>query len=130
LPEPNDGVDAVFDVSNNGNNTTYKGNMEVLKTALTSFLSQFEAVEMWSDCLAYDWVLFNNIFGTAFDVPSNVYYIPYDLCTLLALAGVDPDINREEFAEIKEGFKKHNALWDAKVIMACYYKAHNLLHPH
>jgi hypothetical protein len=91
-------------------------------------LSQFENVEMWSDCLAYDWVLFNDIFGTAFDIPKNVYYIPFDICTLFKIKGIDPDINREDFAKdilMKECFKvgqKHNALWDATVIKACYEK--------
>ena len=79
-------------------------------------------LEMWSDCLAYDWVLFNDIFGTAFDIPKNVYYIPFDICTLFKLKGIDPDINREEFSQLTltEEAVKHNALWDAKVIKACY----------
>ena len=77
-------------------------------------------IEMWSDCLAYDWVLFNDIFGHAFNIPDNVYYIPFDICTLLKIKGIDPDINREHFAGI-EG-TKHNALHDAKVIKLCYEK--------
>ena len=91
---------------------------------------------MWSDCLAYDWVLFNNIFGHAFNIPKNVYYIPMDLCTLLELKGINPDILREElacienmkmpngkFTEKKEDIPKHNALWDAIVIKECYKNA-------
>lgn len=80
-----------------------------------------QKLEMWSDCLAYDWVLFCDLFGGAFSVPECVYYIPFDLATLLKLKGVDPDINREEFAVLTGG-DKHNALWDAKVIKACYEK--------
>lgn len=34
----------------------------------------------------------------------------------------DTDINREEFAAMKDSSQKHNALWDAKVIKACYEK--------
>lgn len=79
-----------------------------------------ETFEMWSDCLAYDWVLFNDLFGHAFNIPKNVYYIPFDICTLMKIKGVDPDINREEFAGIPG--KKHNALHDALVIKACYEK--------
>jgi len=75
---------------------------------------------MWSDCLAYDWVLFNDLFGHAFNIPKNVYYIPFDICTLFKLKGIDPDINREEFAGMQGA--KHNALHDAKVIKACYEK--------
>jgi hypothetical protein len=87
---------------------------------ITLWLSQWDSVEMWSDCLAYDWVLFNNLFGTAFDIPKNVYYIPFDICTLFKIKGLDPDINREEFAGL-DG-PKHNALHDALVIKACYEK--------
>ena len=97
-----------------------------IKGKLLSWLNQFEHVEMWSDCLSYDWVLFCQIFGHAFNIPKNVYYIPFDICTLMKVKGVDPDINREKYAygtfiqEMKD--KKHNALWDAKVIKACYDK--------
>jgi len=87
---------------------------------LKEWLSQFDTVEMWSDCLAYDWVLFNDIFGHAFNIPKNVYYIPFDICTLMKIKGIDPDINREEYAQINGN--KHNALHDAKVIKACYEK--------
>lgn len=93
-----------------------------LQTELRMFLGQFETVEMWSDCLAYDWVLFNDIFGGAFDIPKNVYYIPFDLCTLLKVKGFDPDTNREAFAGFEEDQSKHNALHDARVIKACYDK--------
>jgi hypothetical protein len=82
-----------------------------------------EPVEMWSDCLAYDWVLFCDLFGGAFQIPECVYYIPFDLSTLLKVKGVDPDVNREEYAEVSGGAQKHNALWDARVIKACYLKA-------
>lgn len=88
--------------------------------AIEHWLSKYDKVEMWSDCLAYDWVLFNEIFGHAFNIPKNVYYIPFDLCTLLKVKGVDPDISREEFAAISGD--KHNALHDARAIKACYDK--------
>jgi hypothetical protein len=45
-----------------------------------------------------------------------------EVCTMLKLKGIDPDINREEFAEMTEGAEKHNALWDARIIKACYEK--------
>ena len=92
----------------------------VIKHQLLQWLEQFEQVEIWSDCLSYDWVLFNQIFGHAFNIPKNVYYIPFDICTLFKVKGIDPDINREEFANMKEGNEKHNALWDAKVIKRCF----------
>ncbi len=94
---------------------------ERLKEDLKEWLLQFDKVEIWSDCLAYDWVLFNDIFGHAFNIPSNVYYIPFDICTLFKIKDIDPDISREEFAGMVSD-EKHNALHDAKVIKACYEK--------
>lgn len=90
---------------------------------LKHWLKRFRNVEMWSDCLAYDWVLFCELFGGGAEcLPRNVYYIPFDLCTLLKVKGIDPDIHRETFAGTKGG-KRHNALHDAIVIKACYEKA-------
>jgi hypothetical protein len=89
---------------------------------LIDWLAQFDRVEMISDCLAYDWVLFCELFGGAFGVPKNVYYIPFDLSTALLLHGEDPDVNREGFAGMTDGGPKHNALWDARVIKACWEK--------
>lgn len=91
-----------------------------IKIQLKQWLEQFEDVEMWSDCLAYDWVLFNEIFGHAFNIPKNVYYIPFDLSTCFKLSGVDPDVDREIFAGLDSNNQKHNALWDAMVIKKCY----------
>lgn len=101
-----------------------RGNKEEIRIELERWLSQFEQVEMWSDCLSYDWVLFNDIFGHAFSIPKNVYYIPFDICTLFKINGIDPDISREKFGcgEHYSEMKKHNALWDAQVIKMCYEK--------
>jgi hypothetical protein len=107
-----------------GENWEARGDAMCIRIALSTWLDSFnEDVEMWSDCLAYDWVLFCELFGGAFKVPKCVYYIPFDICTLLKIKGVDPDINREEYAEMADDALKHNALWDAKVIKACYDKA-------
>jgi hypothetical protein len=108
--------------SNDGNgNTQIKANSNSIKEHLTEWLTQFEQVEMWSDCLSYDWVLFSQIWGHAFKIPKNVYYIPFDICTLFKAKGVDPDINREQYG-VGSVFdaQKHNALWDARVIQMCY----------
>jgi hypothetical protein len=79
--------------------------------------------EIWSDVYAYDWMLFCELYGGALYIPDNIYYIPFDLATEMKLKNVDPDISREEFAEL-DGFEgdKHNCLWDAKVIKACHEK--------
>lgn len=98
----------------------FYGCKEHIATGIKCWLEQFDEVEIWGDCLAYDWVLFNQLFGHAFDLPKKINYIPFDICTLMKIKGVDPDINREVFAGIKG--KKHTALHDAKVIKACYEK--------
>jgi len=108
------------------------GNTETVKNHLIQWMKQFDSVQIWSDCLAYDWVLFCQIFGHAFLIPKNIYYIPFDICPLLLLAGGNADVDREEFVgnmiEVNDalmwggGNKKHNALWDAYVIRACYKK--------
>jgi len=101
-------------------------NSNGIMQALLAWLSQFEYVEIWSDCLAYDWVLFCELFGGAFSIPENIYYIPFDLATLLKIKGIDPNISREAFSEIRVSENKHNALWDARIIKACYEKVVNL----
>lgn len=100
----------------------FVGDTVFIKKHLESWLSQFDHIEMWSDCLSYDWVLFCQIFGHAFNIPKNIYYIPFDICTLFKARGVDPDISRESYAfdVIPNDIKKHNALWDANVIKMCY----------
>ena len=106
------------------NNLKFKGTLSNLKVELEKWLSQFNQVEIWSDCLAYDWVLFNQIFGHAFNIPKNVYYIPFDICTLMKIKDVDPDISREDFGlngrDVPSDVNKHNALFDAEIIKLCY----------
>lgn len=124
LRKPKNTEGAIIDYTKHPKSVTFCGNMENLKIVLEDWLKEFEKVEMWSDCLSYDWVLFNQIFGHAFNIPSNVYYIPFDICTFFKIKGVDPDINREEFGfeESYSEMSKHNALWDAIVIKKCYDK--------
>lgn len=99
-----------------------KGSRSTVAIRLMDWLAQFDTCEMWSDCLAYDWVLFCELFGGALKIPKNIYYIPFDLATLLKTEHIDPDVSREEFSGLEAGKHKHNALWDAKVIKACYEK--------
>lgn len=112
-------------INNLSGDPSVKCNTQELKEILTTwleFVSEGEEIEMISDCLAYDWVLFNNIFGTALDMPSRVNYIPTDICTMFRMKGIDPDISREEFiaGTLPIEGEKHNALYDAKVIKRCY----------
>ena len=91
-----------------------------LRHQIEEFLGQYGHVELWSDCLAYDFVLFNQLWGGAMQIPKNIYYIPFDICTVFKLKGIDPDINREQYSGIAG--TKHNALHDALVIKACHEK--------
>jgi hypothetical protein len=101
------------------------GDTSFIKAYLADWLKEFGVIEMWSDCLHYDWVLFCELFGGALNLPKNIYYIPFDICTFFKVIGIDPDISREKFAALETYFKrlkpkKHNALWDAHVIKGCY----------
>jgi hypothetical protein len=100
---------------------------EAIEKWALSITPNGEQLEVWSDTLSFDWILFNHLWGTAFDLPPMFYYIPMDLATALRLKGLDPDISREELVD---GFiklpdlepavlAKHNALWDAFIIKAC-----------
>ena len=106
-----------------------RGDTSLLKFELEKWLDQFKHVEMWSDCLAYNWVLFCEIWGGALDIPGHILYTPFDLSTMFKINGINPDADREEFAEVNiphpanTSFSpKHNALWDAEVIMKCFQK--------
>ncbi len=103
-----------------GNIAEVFGETECISHSLEEWLKLYKKVELWSDCLSYDFVLFNQLWGHAFCIPKCIYYIPFDICTMFKLKGVDPDINREEYAGMENGAEKHNALWDAKVIRECY----------
>lgn len=104
-----------------------KCNQNILKEELRLWFQQFSVFgknKIWSDCLAYDWVLFNEIFGHAFNIPNEVYYIPFDICTVFEMKGINPDISRTSFASMVSN-EEHNALYDAKVIKACYERLEN-----
>lgn len=77
------------------------------------------SITMVGDVLAYDWMLFCDLMGGPFEIPSNISYIPLDLATLLYAQGHNPDVNREEFSGVAAG-NKHNALWDAQIIRDCH----------
>jgi hypothetical protein len=99
-------------------------NQRYVAIHLAEWLAAYETVEMWGDCLAYDWVLFCELFGGAFGIPKNVHYIPRDLSTLLEANGVDPDVDRWQFSGLTTE-SRHNALVDAIAIRACHHKLSN-----
>lgn len=99
--------------------------LEKLKFDLEDWLQDFnEEIIMWGDCLAYDWMLFCQLWGGALNVPKYIHYIPRDICTLFETHGIDPDISRIEFAGHIESRSslRHNALGDAMLVRDCYRK--------
>lgn len=110
-----------------GFHTRMKGNLKDVERALEFWLfcrsTLKDSVQIWSDCYAYDWMLFNQLFGGAMEKPHMVHYIPMDLSTLFYSKGIDPDISRSKFSKLSmTKLLQHNALADAIAIMGCYYR--------
>ena len=96
---------------------------------LRAFLQNFSKVKVWADVLAYDWVLFCELFGGAMQLPESTFYIPGDMATLIQLKGYDPDTDRASLLDSEQqrrlearGLRKHNALYDAYLIQAIYHQ--------
>ena len=106
------------------------GNSLQLKDALLDWLSVYNQVEIWADCLAWDWVLFCELFGGALNLPKSIFYMPFDLLMLFKCKGFDPDTPRLAFAKqhgaVFEGDDLHNALFDARLAKVCYDALHDL----
>ena len=100
-----------------------KGDREYVRMAFGSWLADFDRVEMWGDVLAYDWMLICDLFGGAMRMPGNIFYIPFDVATALALAGIDPDIDRRVFSWDGIEGQPHNALFDALLSKQAYIAA-------
>ena len=112
---------------------------KLIKWLLNEHIYSNKDIQIYSDCYAYDWVLFNDLIGenaNALSIPEYIYYIPMDLSTALQIKGIDPDISREEFmgpsgeqylrsikpfSDMKDNCK-HNSLWDAGVCKFCFDK--------
>jgi hypothetical protein len=115
----------------------YCDTRDAIVRSLVVWLRQFEHIEMWGDCMAYDWVLFCQLFGGALNLPRNIYYIPFDICTRFKDYGIDPDIDRQEFANhgtfnrdnrcivLGKSISEHNAICDARTLKACYERLEN-----
>ena len=106
-----------------------------IRCALSEWLSQFDEVQLVSDVCHYDMVLFCDIYGGAFQIPSNVSPCCYDLNQAIAdYLGCSLkeafDVSREGLKEtlalgvVIEG-EKHNSLYDARVIKVLYEAIQN-----
>lgn len=104
------------------------GSKKDIAIALRNWLSQYEYVQLVSDCCHYDMVLFIDIFGGAFDIPSNVcaacYDINQDIAKFYNISQKEAfDKNREDILPKGDidATAKHNALYDAYTIRAIYH---------
>ncbi|MBE3663037.1 hypothetical protein BOO91_19110 [Vibrio navarrensis] len=89
---------------------------------LKHWFSQYERVELWADCPAYDWVLFCQLFGGSQYLPRPLSYVVNDFATLLTLQGRDPLLQRISLLapnQQPQG-QPHNALYDARLLKACF----------
>jgi len=109
-----------------GSLTCSHGNSEHNRQALTTWLARYQQIDIWADCLAWDWVLFCQLFGGAFQIPKQIFYMPFDLVTLFKAHNQNPDTNRIDFSRLPQktscSEQRHNALYDAKVLQACYHR--------
>jgi hypothetical protein len=103
-----------------------KGDSVLIKEWLLHWFERFDHIDLWSDCLSYDWVLLSELIADRslgypkFPEIFN-YHSPYDILTLFEAKQVPvKERDREKFSGMIG--EEHNALWDAKVIKACYEK--------
>ena len=118
---------AINESTHENGNFVLRGAKHIIAKELANWLQSFNSqMIMVADVLAYDWVLFCDLWGTAFAIPSNVFYIPVDLSTLLFAKDYDPDISRvdlvKQFTPSGEldNIDTHNALTDAQMCKIIY----------
>ena len=116
-----------------------KGGKKEIATALKIWFGQFELkrdqhghiipnIQIWGDVPHWDWVLFCELFGGAFEIPKNIHYMCLDLATFIQFKGYSVEIprikNEEGYGLIdyidKDGLKLHNALFDARMELVCF----------
>ena len=96
-------------------------NTRQLRKQIREFIKPYDSVEIWGDVLAYDWVLFCNIFGGAEHLPKKIYDIPFDFSTMLKMQRIDPDIDRNYLSNYFQDFSVlNNALEKAIILKKCY----------
>ena len=114
----------------------YVGTKETIINYLKEWLKAYDNVELVSDVCHYDMVLFIDLFGTAFDLPSNInascHDINQDIANYLDISERDAfDFSRETFINTYSvndiESNKHNALYDAKVIRKIYNIINNIV---
>ncbi len=109
-----------------------KGNKFEIKAAFEIWIDQFRKpetknpyIQMWGDVPQYDWVLFCELFGGAMNIPDSIHFMPMDIATMLCMKNVDITLDREKLVDkSKRELKKHNALYDARLIKEVCNKYH------
>jgi hypothetical protein len=108
-----------------------RGNVIQVRQALQQWLLERDHHDgkhvVWADVLAWDWILFCDLFGNAFGIPKQIHYIPMDLATWLYAKGIDPDTDRTSLATIDcqippLRLERHHALYDAFLEQAIYHQ--------
>lgn len=109
-----------------------KSNKIQIKEYLLKWISQFDEVQLISDCCHYDMVLFVDIFGSAWELPKNVcpscHDINQDIAEYYDITEREAfDIDRSDmFTNIDtQGKGKHNSLADACDICRIYRTIEN-----
>jgi len=92
------------------------------------WLLKYPNVEIWADCVVWDWLLFCQIFGGALHIPSKIFYLPFDLVTLLPLGNLSPNVCRQKLTQTlqltqqleanTQNIGPHSALYDAHRLRA------------
>lgn len=103
------------------------GDKNLVKRSLLDWLNKLpKGVKTFiGDVVIWDWLLLHDLLaeddGGGPQLPFGIHYIPTDIASIMRDRGIDPDINREQFAN-KKVSKLHNALEDAKLTMWCWLK--------
>lgn len=85
-------------------------------------LRRQENVEVWGDQDARGTTLLQSLFQPIYESYKNVSPDIYDLSTVFKVYGIDPKMSREAFINRPLEFGKYEALYQARVIEACYDK--------
>ena len=110
-------------------NCTVKGYGFIILDSLMDWLEKFDYIELVSDVCHYDFVfLIDIIAGNALNMPKNIspvcHDINYDIARYFGISETEAfNKSREEILKhfgITIKGKKHNAIYDAKVIKAIY----------
>jgi hypothetical protein len=101
-----------------------KHDKSTISDAVKTWLAQFKNIEFWGDCVAFDWVLFADLYfmgSPARKYPNNfTSYQAFDIFTVLSMKYHNPKTNRHKILGLDQNESQHNALYDAEITMKLY----------